>query len=91
MTQSRFWKAIAVLSVVAAFYVGHGLHERTGLSVPSFVNEARADGVAIFRPGEGLRVAVTCSPDGKTVYYFGPQEMSGAYKNARFLGSLSAK
>jgi hypothetical protein len=92
MTQSRFWKVIAVLSVVAVFYVGHGLHEKTGLGVPSLANEARADGVAILRTSsDAWGTAVTCSPDGKTVYYFGPQLMSSAFKSSTFLGSLSAK
>jgi hypothetical protein len=91
MADSRFWKALAVLSVLAAFYVGHGLHERTGLAVPSFVNQARAEGVAIQRGTDAPCVAVTCSQDGRTVYYYGPQELSPTYKNARYLGSISAK
>jgi hypothetical protein len=99
MATSHFWRIVAVLLVVGVFYVGHGLHERTGFSLPSFVNQARANGVASL-PGKFSNdadfgdIAVTCSPDGKTVYYFGPRELLAdrklqRYKIGDYIGSAS--
>jgi hypothetical protein len=70
------------------FYVGHGLHEHS--DAPTLIKEARADGVAIEKIANGETVAVTASPDGKTVYYFGPRESVGWFGTEAYLGKLSA-
>lgn len=87
--ESRFWKACAVTAVVGLFYVGHGLHERDGL--PGLVRSARADGIAsVAHESAGLSYVVTASPDGKTVYYYGPKRALPGFNTEVFLGSLKA-
>jgi hypothetical protein len=66
MQDNRIWRVVAVLAVLAVFYVGHGLHEEQGgiddLLAP---NVARAQGIAIQPNSSRL---FTMSPDGRVVY-----------------------
>jgi hypothetical protein len=89
MANSRFWKVAAALLVAGVFYVGHGLHQQQDYSMPSVVREAHAEGVAMQTVSPAL-VTVTCSPDGKNVYYFGAKGAAAVFQPIQFLGTSSA-
>lgn len=88
MADSRFWKAISILMTVGIFYVGHGLNSDRNLEFPSLVNTAKAGGVAIDKMADGSSIAITCSPDGKELYFFGPPEMMKAILLDRHLRTV---
>ena len=71
-TNSLFWKVVAVLAVLAGFYVGHGLHQPT---ITSFPGESVAKGIEIdptYSPWlSGERpIAITASADGTVLYFW---------------------
>ena len=81
MSESRFWRVMAVLGVAGLFYVGHGLNQQ---SAPIFVQKAQAQGVAV-QPGAAGPIAVTASADGKTIYCFGPATAVTDFAFEKFL------
>lgn len=87
MSDSRFWRVVAVLAVAGMFSIGHGLHRGGEVSSVGLTTQALASGVAFVDEARGLLV-VTSSPDGKTVYYYGQQ---GLRPGLKFLGKLSAQ
>ena len=95
MAESRFWKIVAVLLLVGVFYVGHGLHQSGNLpTLPAFISQARANGIATqemhYQTGGAISIAVTCSPDGKRVYFFGPKEFQDNFRSQAYLATLTA-
>ena len=89
MRDSFFWRCIAVLGIVGLFYVGHGLNSDNP-QLPSLIQTAKADGVALAKY-KGKQCIVTSSPDGKTVYYFGPGALDTIPHTEQYLGKISAK
>jgi len=81
MQDSRFWRIIAVVMCGALIYVGHGLHNPGGESVPSFSSVAHAGGVAVAPSWNQI---FTASQDGRTIYSWGRWE-----KSANYLGSAT--
>ena len=51
MHDSKFWRIVAVSFVVALFYVGHGLHNRSHDGLSSLISSAHAGGVAVQETG----------------------------------------
>ena len=63
MSDSRFWRLIAVLCVASLFYVGHGLHD--GGDIPALDSSAIA--AAPWGNPNDSRL-FTVSEDGRTLY-----------------------
>jgi hypothetical protein len=86
MGNSVFWKLLAVLGVIGLFYVGHGLHGGKAVDLPPIVAPAHASGLgALPVSPEGVGHAVyTTSADGKTLYVWGINALTGA----KFVGSV---
>jgi hypothetical protein len=63
MSDSRFWRLIAVLFVAGVFYVGHGLHN--GGEIPALDSPAIA-GAPWGNPNDSR--FFTVSEDGRTLY-----------------------
>jgi hypothetical protein len=80
MTDSRFWRAVAVVTCGGLIYVGHGLNNPGNDGARSFVNVAHAGGVAVAPVSQApWNQVVTASPDGRTIYLWGPEGTSTGY------------
>lgn len=66
MADSKFWRIVAIMTVMTLLYVGHGLHNRGGDGLPPFGNLAHAAGVGVATVRGS--VLYTSSEDGRTVY-----------------------
>jgi hypothetical protein len=66
MQDSKFWRIIAVTTIAAVLYVGHGLHHSGSDGLPRLGNVAHAGGVGVATVRGS--VLYTSSEDGKTLY-----------------------
>lgn len=81
---TRFQRTLAVLSVAAAFYIGHGLHSREPVALPSLASPAYAGDVA--SAATKTEMLFTSSPDGRKLYMWRYQ----GTRKPRFLGEADA-
>lgn len=65
MSNSAFWKLLAIAAVGAVWYVGDGLHRGQPVQLPEFSRTASAQGIAVYSNNAKI---FTTSADGKTVY-----------------------
>lgn len=88
MSDSRFWRTLAVTCVAGLFYLAHGLHESTDVSLPSLTQEVHAGDVATISKSNNVNVKiVTSSSDGRTIYVW---KTSVSNDNVQFVGSSHA-
>lgn len=81
---TRLQQTLTVLSLVAAFYIGHGLHTSEPISMPSLTAPVYAGDVA--SAAENTEMVFTSSPDGKKLYLWRYQ----GTRKPRFLGEAEA-
>ena len=90
MTDSKFWRTLAVLFVAGVFYLAHGLHDSGSIgALPSLTQEVQAGDVATATSGNSSSVKIiTSSDDGKVinVWTTGTSSTTGV----NFKGSYSA-
>ena len=68
MTDSKFWRTLAVAFVAGIFYLAHGLHDPASVgALPSLAQEVQAGDVATATGASALVKIVTSSDDGKTI------------------------
>lgn len=89
MSDSRFWRTLAVLSVAGLFYLAHGLHEpATVPSFPSMTKELNASDVTLIsKPNNSYIKIVTSSDDGRTINVWSTMVGTGG---ANYIGSYTA-
>lgn len=89
MTDSLFWRLLAVALVVGVFYVADGLHESSSDRLPGIAQQVQAGDVATAVAAGTSRVKIiTSSDDGRTINIW------STYTNnnrADFVGSFAAK
>jgi hypothetical protein len=86
MRDTWFWRAVAVAAVAGLFYVGAGLAGHS--SATPIENVAHGD---IVIPENHLGwTAITSSPDGKTLYFYGHKGRVYIDKDFAYLGKLEA-
>ena len=75
MSDSLFWRLIAVAFILTGLYIGHGLHSSSELTLPDpfLATPAYAGGVSTVT--EDTDYFLTASEDGRTVYVW---EFNGA-------------
>lgn len=90
MTDSRFWRTLAVLFVAGVFYLAHGLHDPASVgTLPSLTQELHAgDVTTISNPGNSYVKIVTTSNDGRTINIWGTTTSNSM---PTFVGSVTTK
>jgi hypothetical protein len=75
MHDTKFWRIVAVVVCVGLFYVGHGLHNRSGDGLPSLVDAAHAGGVAVYNSRGAINDyhLYTTDPSGRSVHVWTAQ------------------
>ena len=90
MTDSRFWRMIAVGVVAGLFYVGAGLRNGTGAALPELTRAAQAEGVSTVGYSDNHSLIVTSSADGTTIYVWDAAGYIGG-SQVRYLGTFEAR
>lgn len=90
MTDSRFWRTLAVTFVGGVFYLAHGLHDTSPVgAIPSLTQELHAGDVATATSGNSSLVKIiTSSDDGKVINVW---STTTGNSNVTFTGSYTAK
>ena len=90
MTDSRFWRTLAVTFVAGVFYLAHGLHDPASIgSIPSLTQDVQAGDVSIIgKPNNNNLKIVTTSDGGRTLYVWSTTTGSDIPK---YVGRVTAK
>lgn len=90
MTDSRFWRTLAVLFVAGVFYLAHGLHDPASIgSLPSLTQEVQAGDVSIIsKPNNNIVKIVTTSERGDLLYVWSTTTGDGIPK---YVGRVQAR
>jgi hypothetical protein len=90
MTDLKYWRSIAALSVAGVFYLAHGLHDPDSVgSLPSLTQEVQAGDVSIIsKPNNNNLTLVTTSNDGQTINVWSTTTSNSMPK---FVGSVTTK
>ena len=89
MTDSRFWRTLAVALVAGVFYLAHGLHDPAGDAMSGLDSEVHAGDVATVVPNASSMVKIiTSTDDGRTINIW---TASTSNSRVSFLGSFSAQ
>ena len=67
MSNSKFWRALAIAAVVGLFYLGTSLRQDGDSTIPSLISEAQAGDVGISSVSHNVAYIVTSSDNGKLV------------------------
>lgn len=93
MSDSRFWRVMALGAVAGLFYVGSALRHPAapGLTLPELTRSARAEGgVAAVPYRDNHSLIVTASDDGQTIYVWNTSTyLSGS--SLEYVGTYRAK
>lgn len=93
MSDSRFWRVMAVGVVAGLFYVGTALRHSSSpeLAFPELARSARAEGgVAAVPYRDNHSLIVTASEDGQTIYVWNTSTyLSGS--SLEYVGTFRAK
>jgi|GEM_PF-2655055 hypothetical protein len=89
MTDSRFWRTLAVALVVGVFYFAHGLHDPAGEPMSGLIPEVHAGDVATVLPNSSSTVKIiTSTNDGRVINIW---TASTTNSRVSFLGSFTAQ
>jgi len=89
MTDSRFWRMLAVTMVVGVFYLGHGLHDSASDPLPGLVQEVHAGDMATAVSTQTALVKIiTSSQDGQHIYVWTTTTRGDT---VHFLGTFDAR
>ncbi len=88
MSNSKFWRALAITAVVGLFYLGTSLRQDGVRTIPSLTSEVQAGDVGINNPNSSFSIIVTSSDDGKLVNVWKLTNGNGA---VRFVGTFQTK
>jgi hypothetical protein len=89
MTDSKFWRVLAVTVVAGVFYVGHGLHDPSTSPLPELVSQVHAGDVATAVHENTARMKIiTSSDDGRTIHVWTASSTNGS---VTFLGTFAAR